>query len=610
MPLIELKEFASRSYDYVIVGGGTAGLALAARLTEDMAISVLVLEAGVETLNDPRISHFGQTFGQKEYDWCATTIPQVNANSTVFSWPRGRMIGGSSGVNFFAWNKPAREDIDAWEQLGNEGWNWERVNKYIQKAITFTPPTFSEAEHVRRETPNFIKESWAKGPIGNGPIQISYPPLRIDLDIQSQKAFQEMGLSFATAPLDGNPNGIVIGPATIDPMTLQRSFAGNAYWKPNSERSNLSLLTNAVVHRFASTEVEGELLITGVEFSHKDSIGGEILTVKALKEILLCAGTLMTPKILELSGIGRPIILQEAGIPVNLALEGVGENVQDHIQASVVIELKDDVLDETYDVLRNPREAEKHRALFAQGQGLHTMGVQSFIYTPLSSLTGNAQDIIAGGLENLQLGMASGKYSEALMEQYNIAFTKLEKVPSCEIVAFPGWTRGKNMPVAGKKYYTLVAALNGLFSRGTIHVKTSDPTVPGAIDPHYFEEDIDLKMLREMVKFCRRMARAEAFKPYFGETPQELSPGPDIVTDEELEEYLRSYCGTIFHPIGSASMLPREKGGVVDTKLKVYGTKNLRVVDLSIVPLHVGSHPQSLAYGIGEIAADIIKGLV
>ncbi|KAF5363498.1 hypothetical protein D9756_000984 [Leucocoprinus leucothites] len=611
MPHIELKDAINRSFDYVIIGGGTAGLVLATRLTESADTSVLILEAGEENLDDPlitKIGLYGQTFGQEKYDWCSMTVPQVNADNTVFPWPRGRILGGSSAVNFTAWNKPSKEDIDAWEKLGNEGWNWETLDKYISRATTYTPPTLSEAEHARRGTPRVFKELWAKGPVGNGPIQISYPPYRTDLDVKIQQAIQGLGYPVAPAPLDGNPNGVTIGAMSVDPETVERSFTGNAYWKPNSARPNLSLLTGAVVHRLVTTETDGELVVTGVEFFYKSG-GGEAYTARASKEVILSAGTLRTPQVLELSGIGSPEVLQKVGIPVKLALNGVGENVQDHIHSTVVVELKDDVQDETYDVLRNPGEAEKNMALFTKAQGLYTMGINTFLYAPLPALSDKGQEIISSARKEIEAGIAAGKYPAGLADQYKIVLENIEKVPTCEIIVFPGAFGGKNMPAPGKKYYAFVAALNGLFSRGTIHVTTTDPAVPSAIDPHYFEQDIDLKTHREVMKFCRKLAGVAELKEYFGESPQELNPGPSVSTDKDLEDYVKRFSSTTFHPIGSASMLPREKGGVVDNKLRVYGTKNLRVVDLSIVPLHFGSHTQCIAYGVGEYAADIIKGL-
>ncbi|KAL9712335.1 hypothetical protein Ac2012v2_003572 [Leucoagaricus gongylophorus] len=586
------------------------GLALAARLTEDVNISVLVLEAGEEKLDDPlivNIGQYGRTFGQEEYDWCSKTTPQSNADNRSYIWPRGRMIGGSSAVNFVTYNKPSKEDIDAWERLGNEGWNWDRFNKYMERAVTFTPPDLSEEEHARRGMPDSVREL-GKKPLGNGPIQVSYPPLRTDIDIQVQRTSQTLGVPMAPAPLDGNPSGVVIGPMTIDPKTIKRSFAANAHWQPNSARPNFNMLTGACAHRLVTIQKDGELLVTGVEFSHKDG-GKGVYTAEASKEVILSAGALMTPQLLELSGIGRPDVLERVGIPVKLALEGVGENVQEHIHAPVVYQLKDGLPDETYDVLLDPEAVEKHRKLFANGEGLFTMGVVTFIFAPFPSLSHNAQEIKSEARKKIESEIAAGKYAPAVVEQYKIILERIDRQPSCEVIGFPGYYGGDNPPVPGKKYYTLVPALNSMFSRGTIHITTSDPTVQPAMDPHYFEQDIDLKMFIELAKFCRKIANTLPLKDYFDEATFELNPGANISGDKELADYLIRHLSSTFHTTGTASMLPQEKGGVVDTRLKVYGTKNLRVADLSIVPLIVGSHTQSVAYGIGEIAADIIKGI-
>ncbi|KXN82933.1 Glucose oxidase [Leucoagaricus sp. SymC.cos] len=642
MPCIELKDATSRSFDYIVIGGGTAGLALAARLTEDQAISVLVLEAGEENLNDPLISYIGQyghALGQKDYDWCSATTPQVNANNNIFRWSRGRVLGGSSAINFLAWNKPSKEDIDAWEKLGNEGWNWSRFDKYMQRATTYTPPDlFAPGRNV----PDNIRRLW-RGSIGNGPIQVSYPPRPIDIDLKAQQTFQNLGLPMAPAPMDGDPSGVVIGPVTIDPQTILRSFAANAYWEPNSAKANFNLLTGAVVQRLITTEIDGKLVVTGVEFSHKSG-GGETYTTMSSREVILSAGTLLTPQILELSGIGRPNVLQKVGISVKLALEGVGENVQDHVLCSIVYRmfriqvsdpaciyevdfaaLKEGLPVDTFDTLRDPQEAKRHKELLyahrsfssdtvslmemthsKKGEGLYTAGVENLIFAPLRSLSDKASELISNARGQIEAEIAAGKYSSALAEQYLIQLGKLEKnVPSCEIIGFPVFFGGANPPMPGRKHYSVLCSANGPFSRGSIHITTSDPNVQPAMDPHYLEQEIDVQILREVMKFGRKVGNTAPLKDYLDESPIELSPGPDVSTDDEFNDYLRCNANETFHTIGSASMLPREKGGVVDTKLKVYGTKNLRIADLSIVPLHFCSHSQSVAYGIGEIGENI-----
>ncbi|KAF9439726.1 GMC oxidoreductase, partial [Macrolepiota fuliginosa MF-IS2] len=311
----------NQSFDYIVVGGGTAGLVLAARLTEDAAISVLVLEAGEENLNDPMIVLSGQNgahFGKPEYDWCLKTVPQVHSKGSEVFWPRGRILGGSSAINFMAWTKPSKSDIDAWERLGNGGWNWDRFDKYVQRVTSYTPLNLPEEEHVRRGTPAEARKLWDRQ-LGNGPIHITHPPLRLDVDTKLEQAYRNLGIPMAPAPIDGNPNGIFTAPVTEDPMTLQRSFAGNAYWAPNSSRPNFRVLTGALAHRLVSESINGELVVTGVEFSHK-SAEDKTHVVNASKEVVLSAGALKTPQILELSGIGRPDILEKIKVPVKLPL--------------------------------------------------------------------------------------------------------------------------------------------------------------------------------------------------------------------------------------------------------------------------------------------------
>ncbi|KXN82889.1 Glucose oxidase [Leucoagaricus sp. SymC.cos] len=592
MPLIDLKDATSRTFDYIVVGGGTAGLTLATRLTEDVQTSVLVLEAGEENLNDPLIlnmGNYGAHLGRPEYDWCTKTTAQKYSNNTEFHWSR------SVDYGFVA-------DIDAWELLGNEGWNWDRFDKYMQRAVT-------------RGTPESLKGLWKKGVQGNGPIQVSHPPLRLDVDIKAQAALHDLGIPFAPAPLDGDPNGIISGPMTADPKTITRSYAANAYWVPNSARHSFYVLTGALAHRLITNEVDGELVITGVEFSHK--AGDErIYFGRASKEVILCLGALKTPQILELSGIGRPDVLEKAGVAVRLALEGVGENVQEHINTGVVFEFKDDAPGETFDVLRDPEQAKRHKDLLSKSEGLYTMGISTYAFTHPSTLSDKAGEIITEARKKIEAEIAAGKYSPGLVDQYKVQFDNLDKgVPVCEVAGFPGHLFGPLPAEPGKKYYLVLAALNVGFSRGTIHITTSDPKVQPAMDPHYFEQEIDLKIFAEVVKFCRKVATAPSLKEFSDDNPVELFPGTAVTTDEEIAValhivsqffVLRNSCFILaLDTIGSASMLPKEKGGVVDTELKVYGTKNLRIADLSIVPIHFICHSQCNSFPIARVVVSL-----
>ncbi|KAI0684709.1 4-nitrobenzyl alcohol dehydrogenase-like protein [Cytidiella melzeri] len=250
-----------------------------------------------------------------------------------------------------------------------------------------------------------------------------------------------------------------------------RSYSTTAFYVPNKDRENLNVLITATVRRVLFTpEQSGNLIATSVEFEH----GGKVYEVNAKQEIIVSAGTLGSPHILNLSGIGRRDVLEKAGIPLKLELPGVGENVQEHIMSQL-----------SYDPSK-----------------------------------------------------------------------------------------------PGRRYSTLCMAVNYLWSRGTIHSTSSDPKKMPEIDPHYFE--------RDMV--------------------EELNPGPEVESDEQLTKWIRETFSTVWHTSSFCSMLPKDKGGDVDNNLKVYGITNLRVVNFSVVPLHVGTHTQSTVYGIAEQAADIIKG--
>jgi len=198
-------------------------------------------------------------------------------------------------------------------------------------------------------------------------------------------------------------------------------------------------------------------------------------------------------------------------------------------------------------------------------------------------------------------------YPEGLKEQYKIQLERLDNgCAPCEVILTPGFLTFPNPPVPGKKYFTLLFCLNHPFSRGTIHATSSDPTKNPEFDPHYFEHDLDLQTFVELCKFARKMSKTAPLRELLKENP-EINPGVDVDSDAKLGDFIKNYASTTFHTIGSLSMLPHEKGGVVDSNLKVYGTSNIRVVDLSVVPLQPASHTLSVAYAIGSYGAEIIK---
>ncbi|THU92828.1 alcohol oxidase [Dendrothele bispora CBS 962.96] len=600
---VSLDEVLSRSFDYIVIGGGTAGLTLASRLSEKPDCSILVLEAGNPNIDDPLITRpgqFGAHFMKPEYDWAFKTVPQKHARDTSYLWPRGKGLGGSSAINFSVWSVPPKYDIDIWERLGNPGWNWEMYEKYATGSVTYTPTPSSEPALNVWDVKNKS--------LGTGPLKIAHPRVIPEVELKMQETLVKMGVPRSPAPYHGDVNGVYTALNTLDSTKDSRSYSLTAFFTPNSLRPNLFVLPQAHVHRIltssSSSSSGQELIATGVEFSHGTDKTPRV--VKVVKEVVVSAGALKSPQILELSGIGRPDVLKKIDVPVKIALDGVGENMQEHQYLGVSWETKPNAPDDTYDLLRDPEHNARHLELYKKGQGVYNMGIITFAYVPPSIVAG--RDLARSMYESQKKKFEAeknGYKNPGLREQYEIMLERLEgeQTGGCEIIGFNGFLSAPNPPEPGKKYFSIFPAMNHYFSRGTVHATTKDPLADPEIDPHYFEEDIDLQTYVECFKFVRRMGQEAPLKDYLA---KEANPGPEVQTDEQIREWLCKTVNTTYHTAGTLSMLPKEKNGVVDPKLKVYGTKNIRVADMSIVPLHFTAHSQGTAYVIGGRAADII----
>ncbi|KIY49901.1 alcohol oxidase, partial [Fistulina hepatica ATCC 64428] len=559
------------------------GLTVASRLTEDPAVSVVVLEAGSENANDPAIMLFGQHgshFGVPSYDWNFKVVRRLfsahlpwAANSRAV----GKGLGGSSAINFGCWVVPPKNDVDNWEKLGNPGWNWDEFNKYLKKLKNVGGSHMARVGTPFNDTP--------------GPIKLSVPPVTFDADLKMRQSFLRSGFPMAPAPVSAFlPHGLYIVPTTMNPDTLQRSYAATEYFYPFAQRPNYQVLLDAQVHRIINDDKEdGQLNATAVEFS----IGNDPKTtyqIRVGREAVLSAGVLKSSQILELSGIGRADVLAKIGIDVRLQLDGVGENVQEHNYAGLTFEMADSVLDElpiNLVNLRDPAVAVKHKELLGQRKGAHSGNIYTFAYMPLKEVSDSAQDVFS---REEQL-ISQGQYNSGLLKQWQLQLDRKKKGENydCEFVGIPGFlSYGPNMPEAGKQYYSLLIAANQPLSRGSVHAVSSNPYDPPEVDPRYFSHELDIFTLVESFKRAREVAQTAPFKDII--INGEQNPGIKVQSDEEIAEWVKNYNGTMWHTIGACTMAPREEGGVVDPKLKVYGTKNIRVVDLSVVPLHISSH--------------------
>ncbi|TBU27831.1 GMC oxidoreductase [Dichomitus squalens] len=602
--LAKVTDVAQKSFDFVVVGGGVSGCTIASRLSENPNVSVALLEAGNSHFDDPLVSvpdGWMQQVFDPEYDWVfrTTTQEKVVNNITTpsggpdksFFWSRGKGLGGSSALNFLFWTRPQREEIDAVEALGNPGWNWERYFAAAKRAETFLP---SPANNF----PEF-RELYNKDSVGHsGPVPISFCRTVSGAELYFQKALEAHGVKTIDDGLGGSLNGTFKAAANIDPRTGTRSTAATGYIVPALDRPNLKVLTAAYVNRVLTKKEGDDVVATGVEFEH----GGNVHVVHAAKEVILCASTVKSPHILELSGIGNRNVLEPLGIPVQVDLPSVGENLQDHlIFTSCVFKMKEEHGFVTSETITLPEVQAKLRSIYGEAAGPLSLACTGVTFLPLHTFSDRADELIEKVEKRIEQN--AEKLSPGLKEQYELQLKLLKdkNVPDLEIVVFP-----VNVHPAGppKPHIGLLPSIGHPFSRGTIHASSSDPKVQPTIDPNYLAEEIDIDILVESAKFIRKVTQDGPWKDV---SEAELIPGANITTDEQLHEFVKTNVSTTWHSSGTCSLAPKEKGGVVDTHLKVYGTKNIRVADLSILPLLTVVHTQATTYGIAEQAADIIK---
>lgn len=597
--------FASKTFDYLIIGGGTAGLTVASRLAEDKNIQVGVIEAGDARLDDPLINvpaNTGRTMGNSTYDWGFMTAPQKGANERTFPAARGKLLGGSSSMAFLSWNRASKFEYDSWDAFAsNKGWNWEGLLPYFRKSTAITSdrvntfPGISAPDTSAGNNPEYLGL--------DGPVQLSYNQVDPDTVPIYVKTLNELGIKTNPTPDNGELTGVINSRMNIDSLTGTRSYAATAYFCRSETRDNFHVLTKAQATKilFDPTRKSAGIEATGVEFQ----VESQTFTAHVRKEVILAAGVYQSPQLLELSGIGNRSLLEKLGISTIIDLPEVGENMQDHFVGSSQYELKPGIL--TFDELRNnPAFATEQAEIYAKTHG----GMLASFNTALSFLPFShflADEKAKSLIEAFDQAISSRSKTTPLQaKQYAIQREWLAKgiIPQMELMLL---SNGFINPEPGKSYITVLSAGLHHISRGSVHIKSKDPLLPPVIDPKVFDSEFDVKLVLEGLKFMQRVAGT---KPLVDIIESTMLPPPMLQTDEELTGFLKACVGTAQHPMGTASMGPQELGGVVDGDLKVYGTTNLRVCDASIIPLGLGAHLQATIYAIAEKLADMIKATV
>ncbi|KAF9018358.1 alcohol oxidase [Hymenopellis radicata] len=568
----------SNTFDYIFIGGGTAGLPTAARLAELFpTVSILVLEAGKNVASDPKTripASYPKNLGNPEVDWAFFSTLQSHAGDRPVYLPSGKSLGGTSNLNLMQVNRANIEEYNTFANFGINGWGWKDLLPYFKKYENLT------ASRKSQDQAHVTVNSSVHGT--DGPVDVTYPIEIAPAQDYFFEAMNELGVPFNPDSSSGNNRGVWTSTCAIDPTTATRVSADTAYLKLNS--SNLHIVTEARVSRILfKTSPKGEAVADEVEFIQD----GKAVIAKATKEVILSAGAYQTPQILELSGIGDPAILAKYGISSVVDLPTVGTNLQvchhhsnrlEHIYVTTTFELKSSYT--SWDVLRDPVVAAAELQKYETNKtGKLTTVPFAFAFISPDKLW-NQQEV--SDIKK-KLG-SSGSETPFTPKMSDIQQDWLSSVPFLELLWFAGFmpSNVKAEPDAGKSYYSLAACLQHPLSQGTVHIQSANVTENPVIDPQFFAKDLDMDIILDGIKYCRKVAETKAL----AEITSNFSP--------------------VFHPIGTAAMLPKELGGVVDTHLRVYGTVNLRVVDASILPLHFTAHPMATLYAIAEKAAEMI----
>ncbi len=522
------------AYDFVIVGAGSAGAALANRLSENPANRVLLLEAGPPANIWSSIPvGYAKLINNSKYNWCYSSSGEPSTNYRSLPVPRGKTLGGSSSINGLVFVRGQSHDYNTWAQLGNTGWSYDDVL-----------PIFKRMESYDGGDDEYRGRS--------GPLRVTDPDESGLLYESIMKAAEQVGIPRNSDYNGESQEGIAISQATI--ANGRRMSTAYCYLKPIKHRTNLNILSGA---HTSSLILEGKRC-KGVEFIHK----GTIKKVMPSREVILCAGTINSPQLLELSGIGSPEILKKAGITLKHQLDGVGENLRDHYAPRTRWLIGKQGV--TYN--------DKARGLGLFWQGLRYVFQQKgLMANPIAPMRAFVKT--RAGLEA----------PDALLGWVPLLYE-------------PDYKLSKTSGV------TCYAHAMRPESTGSIHIVSSSPVNPPIINFNFLSAEIDIDITLKAVRIARSIMTA----PIMEELKiTEAAPGPEKASDIELLEWVKEVGETTYHPVGTCKM-GKDNMAVVDHKLRVHGISGLRVADASIMPTQVSGNTNAPSIMIGEKAADLI----
>jgi choline dehydrogenase-like flavoprotein len=494
---------------------------------------------------------------------------------------------------------PSKSVIDAWEKLGNLNWNWGSLKPYFHKSHSAEKLAVDVQEHLSVSEPTDMI----------GPLQNSYTShLEDPIPKAWNETFNNIGLQMTSDPFSGLGVGSFSSLCSVDPKSGERSYSGTAYFEPVAHRENLHVLTGSLVEKILLEKKQSGINATGVQFQHN----GTTMIALSKMEVILAAGGLQSPKILELSGIGKAELLSQYGIEIFIDNPYVGENLQDHIIDRIgLVGFGSDGLSMPNQEPIDAAIAKYGTKRSAPGVKTSLVGVPSYAYLPVIEFLAPGGDAILQSLlcanipEDNDLTHPTHPLAR---EYYDIARSMLEKEGEASGSYIYVNLQTNTEDSAPSKVSTLGVMLSNPLSRGSVHITSSNPIIPPTIDPQYFTHPLDLEIYARHIQYLKIISLSEPFRSTILSQGGHVAEPKCYFQDLEVaKEYVRRTATSMWHPTSTCSMLPREKGGVVDDRLRVYGTRNVRVVDASMMPLVPRANTQATIYAVAEKAADIIK---